>query len=242
MDVQFADIDGDGLADYLWIHPEQGRIDVWWNGGPSPDLWYFWPGSSPAAYGVGYPGKDILLGRMTSQGRPDYLVVGESDGSLKCWFNLCFERIGFSGAGNFTQPQHAVDSSQCGSAPEPTQTAPDPGAPTGTLEVVGGSTTLVVGATGTQGSGGSGTGQGTGVGQGGGVTSTTTNGGAGQGGSISSPTPTSPIFTCKPTFWSDAATYADDFLNRPRRIHDCQWRKCYRGLRIDDNSRWQHYR
>ncbi|KAK4506253.1 hypothetical protein PRZ48_004218 [Zasmidium cellare] len=41
-DVQFFDVDGDGLADYLWIHPEDGSLEVWYNAGPLNDAlgWY----------------------------------------------------------------------------------------------------------------------------------------------------------------------------------------------------------
>lgn len=30
-DIQFADVDGDGLADYIWIHPDTGDMQVWYN-------------------------------------------------------------------------------------------------------------------------------------------------------------------------------------------------------------------
>lgn len=30
-DVQFADLDGDGKADYIWVHPDTGDVQVWYN-------------------------------------------------------------------------------------------------------------------------------------------------------------------------------------------------------------------
>lgn len=36
-DVQFFDLDGDGLADYIWVHPEDGSVEVWFNDGPLGD-------------------------------------------------------------------------------------------------------------------------------------------------------------------------------------------------------------
>lgn len=138
------------------VHPEDGSIDIWYNGGPSSTSWYWWPGGK-LAYGVGYPGKDVLFGRIGTSGRPDYVTVDEDTGALRCYLNFCNNVIGSHGAGNISG-NTALDVSHCPKAPLPSPTTTDSGAPvgiggggggggTGTGSTVYGGTTTVISGT-----------------------------------------------------------------------------------------------
>ncbi len=85
--IQFADLTGDGRADYLAVNPD-GSVQAWLNGGQdaaAPDGW-LWTPAGTIADGVGAPGSQIQFADLTGSGRADYLNVN-SDGSVQAWLN-----------------------------------------------------------------------------------------------------------------------------------------------------------
>ena len=85
--IQFADLTGDGRADYLVVNPD-GSVQAWLNGGQDaavPDGW-LWTPAGTIADGVGAPGSQIQFADLTGSGRADYLNVN-SDGSVQAWLN-----------------------------------------------------------------------------------------------------------------------------------------------------------
>lgn len=83
--VRLHDMNGDGKADYVWVHPETGEIRCWINNLPNP-----WSpaGNNNAVIGSGVgPGKTIFLADMNGDGLDDYLVVDPDKGSVKVWWN-----------------------------------------------------------------------------------------------------------------------------------------------------------
>ncbi|KAF4990980.1 hypothetical protein FDECE_14187 [Fusarium decemcellulare] len=83
--VRLHDMNGDGKADYVWIHPETGEIRCWLNNLPKP-----WSpaGNNHSTIGSGVgPVKTIFLADMNGDGLDDYLVVDPSKGSVRVWWN-----------------------------------------------------------------------------------------------------------------------------------------------------------
>ena len=81
--VRFADIDGDGCADYLTLNPDTGAINTWLNTGHFP----VWNEVGLLATGVGYPGNAIRLVVINGDGRADYVILRE-DGSALVYTNV----------------------------------------------------------------------------------------------------------------------------------------------------------
>jgi lysophospholipase L1-like esterase len=88
--VQFADVNGDGLADYLVVDPTSGAVQVWLNGGPNPaGGQYFWyPQGTVAAGVLAPPGSQVIFADINHDGYADYLSVSSVNGSIKAWLNL----------------------------------------------------------------------------------------------------------------------------------------------------------
>ncbi|KAL4797007.1 hypothetical protein BDV19DRAFT_387547 [Aspergillus venezuelensis] len=84
--VRFADVNGDGRDDYLWIS-EEGAVTAYLNqagdsaGGP------IWIPQGEIATGVGASRGQVVFGDINGDGRADYLVVGET-GDLEAWLNM----------------------------------------------------------------------------------------------------------------------------------------------------------
>lgn len=83
--VRLHDMNGDGKADYVWIHPQTGEIRCWLNNLPEP-----WSpaGTNNSIIGSGVgPRKTIFLADMNGDGMDDYLVVDGDNGSVRIWWN-----------------------------------------------------------------------------------------------------------------------------------------------------------
>ncbi|KAH7303224.1 hypothetical protein B0I35DRAFT_498648 [Stachybotrys elegans] len=83
--VRLHDMNGDGKADYVWIHPETGEIRCWLNNLPEP-----WSpaGNNDSIIGSGVgPARTIFLADMNGDGMDDYLVVNGQTGSVRVWWN-----------------------------------------------------------------------------------------------------------------------------------------------------------
>lgn len=88
-DVQFHDIDGDGLADYLWVNRLDGSVSQWKNGGLTDNGWH-WSAQGQIATGVGANGLAIQFAILNGNGRADYLNVDPESGAVTQWANGCF--------------------------------------------------------------------------------------------------------------------------------------------------------
>lgn len=99
-EIRFADIDGDGLADYLVLDKSTGAVHEYINGGPSPNApgGWLWIDQGQIAAGVGSSGQSIVFGAVSSR-RADYLVVTPSNGAVYLWANGCDGTVGSGGGG-----------------------------------------------------------------------------------------------------------------------------------------------
>jgi hypothetical protein len=87
--VRFADMNGDGRADYLWVH-DDGSVDCWLNlGGPDngPNAGkVVWLPQGTIATGIGKDGAGVRFADINGDGRAEYLYVNE-DGSVEAYLN-----------------------------------------------------------------------------------------------------------------------------------------------------------
>ncbi|RFU33649.1 hypothetical protein B7463_g2678, partial [Scytalidium lignicola] len=88
-DVVFADINGDGRDDYLWLNRLDGSIQAWFNGGWLGPKDVIWNPQGTIATGVGASGQSIVFGDLNGDGRDEYLEVTPSNGAIKAWYNGC---------------------------------------------------------------------------------------------------------------------------------------------------------
>ncbi|MFD3942009.1 FG-GAP-like repeat-containing protein [Streptomyces sp. NPDC058579] len=83
--VRFADLNGDGRADYLVVG-DQGQVRAWINKGSVSGGGWSWQWSGEVASGVGAPRGQVGFADMNGDGRTDYLVVSDQ-GQVRAWLN-----------------------------------------------------------------------------------------------------------------------------------------------------------
>ena len=85
--VRFADLNGDGLAEYIWVGAG-GEMTVYVNGGLAADgHWIWYPQPKLVAGGVGGKRAEIQFADLNGDGRAEYLWV-HPDGSVDVWLNI----------------------------------------------------------------------------------------------------------------------------------------------------------
>jgi hypothetical protein len=82
--VRFADITGDGRADYIWIS-KKGDITAWINNGPGSNGGWNWAPLGSVTNGLDKGSRNsIRFADLDGDGRADFSIVGNG-GSLKSW-------------------------------------------------------------------------------------------------------------------------------------------------------------
>jgi hypothetical protein len=88
--VMFADLNGDGRAEYLYVD-ENGAVEAYLNlGGPDngPNAAKVaWLPQGTIATGVGARRTNIVFADINGDGRADYCVIDRATGTLKVWIN-----------------------------------------------------------------------------------------------------------------------------------------------------------
>jgi len=88
--IQFADLNGDGKADYLWVH-DDGSVDAWLNlGGPDDGAdaaKVSWLAQGQVANGIGKDGTNLVFADVTGNGRADYLWLDPNSGDVTAYLN-----------------------------------------------------------------------------------------------------------------------------------------------------------
>jgi hypothetical protein len=88
--VHFADINGDGRAEYLWVH-DDGSVECWLNGGGQDDGpnagKITWLPQGKIASGIGKDSAGVRFADLNGDGRAEYLYVNK-DGSVEAYLNL----------------------------------------------------------------------------------------------------------------------------------------------------------
>lgn len=82
--VRFADIDGDGKADYLIVN-DDGSVNCWINGGLK-DGAYTWNSLGQIATGFGDDGAGVVFADIDGDGKAEYLWVSQT-GEVTAYLN-----------------------------------------------------------------------------------------------------------------------------------------------------------
>ncbi|KAJ7754555.1 SGNH hydrolase-type esterase domain-containing protein [Mycena metata] len=85
--VHFADLNGDGRAEYLWVH-DNGSVNGWFNAGGRDDgpnaAKIKWVAQGTVATGIG---RGVRFADLNGDGRSEYLYL-EEDGAMSAWLNI----------------------------------------------------------------------------------------------------------------------------------------------------------
>jgi hypothetical protein len=90
--LHFADINGDGRDDLLWVNKWDGSVKAWTNEGqiPTGGSSFFWGNNGGlVSYGKIARGENINYGNIYGQGRADLIVVHPDTAVADTYFNLC---------------------------------------------------------------------------------------------------------------------------------------------------------
>ncbi|SCF21755.1 Repeat domain-containing protein [Micromonospora haikouensis] len=84
--VRFADLNGDGRADYLAVDADSS-VEGWLNAGPASGGGWVWSSQGIVATGVGSPGGQIRFADVNGDGKADYLDVAPNS-SVEAWLSV----------------------------------------------------------------------------------------------------------------------------------------------------------
>ncbi|EGX89576.1 lipolytic protein G-D-S-L family [Cordyceps militaris CM01] len=88
--VYLADMNGDGMDDYLIVNPRNGAVRVFWNHGPDSRWANGWKFVDGGVIAAGVPHANLATLRfpdINGDGRADYVYIGQG-GSLVHWLNV----------------------------------------------------------------------------------------------------------------------------------------------------------
>jgi len=86
--IEFADVNGDGKADYLIIYGG-GAVKAYLNNGNLPSMpegKRIWQEGFEISPGVGEPGRKVHFADLNGDGYDDFLIIYDG-GAVKCWLN-----------------------------------------------------------------------------------------------------------------------------------------------------------
>lgn len=89
--LRFADIDGDGRLDLLWLDMVTGEMQAWKNLGPIPagGSSFSWQIKGTVAVGGQYRGSAVELVNYNGIGRADYTGIVPQTNAAFVWLNVC---------------------------------------------------------------------------------------------------------------------------------------------------------
>ncbi|MFF3788021.1 FG-GAP-like repeat-containing protein [Streptomyces sp. NPDC001933] len=93
-EIQFADIDGDGRVDYLWIEPNS-KVTVWFNRGHVDESGHWrlkW--SPPTSFNKYVFNREMRVADLDGNGHADLILI-TPQGSARAWLNLSGAESGF---------------------------------------------------------------------------------------------------------------------------------------------------
>ncbi|KAL2830891.1 hypothetical protein BDW59DRAFT_158326 [Aspergillus cavernicola] len=88
--VRFADLDGDGLDDYLCVNDQEATV-MWQFRGLEAPLYEL---AKLVADGVGVLAQQVQFADTNGDGRLDYVVLGSTTGAARSWHHLGFQEDG----------------------------------------------------------------------------------------------------------------------------------------------------
>lgn len=95
--IRFADMDGDGKADLVWIG-NSGKLIIWLKKATIKSKikiqvkWFKENRGNPVGLVIGAFRKDWQLADIDGNGRADYIWVHPEDGSVRVWINQVGEK------------------------------------------------------------------------------------------------------------------------------------------------------
>ncbi|VUC38120.1 unnamed protein product, partial [Clonostachys rosea] len=84
--VMFADLNGDGRDDYIYVDPDNGDVYGWINRWKQDDEW-LWQSLGKIAGGVGAANKTLQMVDIDGDGRDDFCLVNLASGEVQGWLN-----------------------------------------------------------------------------------------------------------------------------------------------------------
>ncbi|KAL4797550.1 hypothetical protein BDV19DRAFT_387353 [Aspergillus venezuelensis] len=85
--VMFADINGDGRDDYIYLNPQTGNIEAWINKLQNEDGKWEWKFIGVISEGLNLEPSQLRMGDIDGDGKDDLLVVNEETGAVTAWLN-----------------------------------------------------------------------------------------------------------------------------------------------------------
>ncbi|KAI1133014.1 hypothetical protein F5Y10DRAFT_154929 [Nemania abortiva] len=84
--VLFADLNGDGRDDYIYLNPDDGQVYAWINRLAKDGVWQ-WQNIGRIAGGVGATNETLQMVDIDGDGRDDFCLVNQSTGEVTAWLN-----------------------------------------------------------------------------------------------------------------------------------------------------------
>ena len=108
--VRFADLNGDGHADYLVVDRDTGAVTAWLNNGMDLPGGGGWVAQGTVALGAA-PARNVLFADLNNDNRADYLILDHDTGALSAWLNNGMDVPGGNGWASLGLIFHGAGSS-----------------------------------------------------------------------------------------------------------------------------------